>query len=177
MLALVGTGSVACSSAGTITTQGDVMVNLLDESYSPLEALGKAPVQVPTTQSVARLKLTAKDRGSEYVVIVYPDEMKGDLPFNIGTAKAVVADDNNATASKEYLEMLLRTHRLILRRRLTEANRLLAKMNDRYDLTYGSQILAGNIALLEGKLSEAQEHYQLARSLFPEGAPAKEASP
>jgi len=57
---------------------------------------------------------------------------------------------------------------LIRRGQFTEAKRLLAKVNDEYDLTYGALVLAGTIATLENKPDEAREHFRMAKSLFPE---------
>lgn len=157
----------ACHTPGTISTSPPAKAVELTSAYDPGRQLGQTPFSLPREDidTVMRYRFETEDESKEYLMLLSPDELEGELkvPLVGRSASATLV-----TAYNEYFDQILRIHRLILRGQLNEAKRLVAKVNDEYDLTYGSLVLAGNIALLENKGSEAAEHYRMARALFPD---------
>ena len=65
-----------------------------------------------------------------------------------------------------YFNLLMRAHRDILRRELDKAERVLKVLDETYDVTYGSLVLAANIAVLRGDQEKALNLYKQARQVY-----------
>lgn len=160
LLSLVG-----CKSTGKLVTTPPSAIVELSSSYEVKRSLGNTPTPVNQEDSIARYMIESEDGTREYVMILDPDSIKGDIPIPL-TSK--VRSAALVQTYNDYFDQVLRVQRLIRRGQFTEAKRLLAKVNDEYDLTYGALVLAGTIATLENKPDEAREHFRMAKSLFPE---------
>jgi len=158
-------GLSSCKTSGKIITTPPVSVQQLSSTYEPKRSLGVTPTTVDQDDSIARYMFETEAGTREYLMVISPDSIKGDIAIPLaGKAKSAYV----VTTYNDYFDQILRVQRLIRRGQFTEAKRLVAKVNDDFDLTYGALVLAGTIATLENRPEEALEHFRMAKSLFPE---------
>ena len=155
----------ACRTTGTINTAQPVQIYKLTPSYELQKSLGKPPVSLDQDDSIGRYKLEYEHAIPQYLLVVDPESVSGVLEIPSNTTDKSKSLVNNYN---QYFDEILRIHRLILRGQLTEAVRLLNKLNEIFDLTYGSMILSGVIALLEKKDAMASEYFTMAQALYPD---------
>jgi hypothetical protein len=155
----------ACSATRQVTAspQSDVLV--LTPQYAVAENLGPAPVEIITSENLARFRFERKKKAPEFLLVLFPDKLKGaiDVKLADGVAAGVAA-----VASSSYFDQVLRAHRLILRGDVDEASALITRIRAQYDDGYATSILAGNVALLKGDSVTAARQFLFAKSLLPD---------
>ena len=154
----------SCKSTGKIVTNPPAKIDQLSSSYEVKRSMGQTPTIVDQEESIARYLIETGDGSREYLVVLSPDSIKGDIVLPL-VSKAQAA--HLVSSYNDYFDQVLRIQRLIRRGQFTEAKRLISKVNDEQDLSYGVLVLAGTIATLENKPDEAAEHFRMAKSLFP----------
>jgi len=157
--------SSACSSSGRLDADPKAEITQLSSKYEVISELGQTPVGIIPEYAVQRYVFESPDTTPEYLIMIFPDEVDGDVKVPLEKAsrkKAVISTYSG------YIDLLLRSHRMVLKGQFTEAKRLITKLNDEYDLSYGALVLSGNIAALEGRDREAAEHYRMAKMLLTE---------
>lgn len=165
VITVLAAGSYGCRSTGTIEAARDTMVTQLTPKYEIQRRLGAPPVEVDVEDAVARYLLEGADGTKQFLVVIDPINLNG--PVDVDALKS--SQGNYVLRSyNQYFDETLRIHRLILRGQFSEAKRLISKTNNDYDLTYGTMILSGLIAVLENDQKLAAEHFRMAKSLYPD---------
>ncbi len=164
----------ACRGGGTIDSVDPINVTQLNTSYEIQRTLGKTPVEVEDDGNTARFLIELADGTKQYLVIIDPGTLKGKLDIQVDASKA---GNPVLYAFNQYFDELMRVHRLVLRGQFAEAKRLIVKTNNDYDLTYGTMILSGLIAVLENDQKLASEHFRMAKSLYPDDETLKDLNP
>jgi hypothetical protein len=164
----------ACRGGGTIESTDPISVTQLNTSYEIQRALGKTPVEVEEDGNTARYLVERDDGTKQYLVLIDPTALKGKLDLQVDSSKQ---GNPVLYAYNQYFDELMRVHRLVLRGQFAEAKRLIIKTNDDYDLTYGTMILSGLIAVLENDQKLASEHFRMAKSLYPDDETLKDLNP
>jgi hypothetical protein len=164
----------SCATKGTITAEPKSEILLLNGSYGVVEKLGETPVPLTSEANVARFLLNRKNQFPEYLIVMYPKQVDGQLILKTSTSEA---RSNIISAYRIYLELLLRGHRHLMRGEISQAKEVLAVVNSQFDATFGGLYLTGVIALLEGNVQDARRQIQLAKSLFPDATELQEIVP
>ena len=158
-----------CLSTGKIVTKPDATVLELDEEYSVMAELGKGAVEFESRENLARFGMFKRGpKEGEYLLVLYPNSVKGEIEIDLrGGISEVEARSEASEKYSSYFDRLLRAHRLILRGNFVNAKRLIKRIEDDFDAGYGTAVLLGNMALLQGDLDEAAKHFRVAHELRP----------
>lgn len=164
----------ACASNGVIKTTPAAELVRLDANYQVTESLGSTPVTLTDGGPISMLKLEKVSVGrfalqragspDEQLVMLFPDKLAGDLEIPLGDSKS---ETLVSTFYNPYIDHLLRAQRLVLRGDLAEARLVLERLDERFDASFGSEVLRANIALLQGDTSEAVRRFAAAKIMLP----------
>jgi len=163
-----------CQTAGQITAQKGVSFTELSPSYAEQRPIGEAPFVVEKRSRV--LRLAARDDAGNvgYLIVLDTEALDGDLPFAMPGIDRI---GEVAFAYGEYLDRVLRVQRLIRRGEFQEAKRVLARLNEEYEVTPATAILNGIVAVFENNMAVAREHFRIAKLLHPSDPQLKEWNP
>jgi hypothetical protein len=158
---------VGCSSSGSIASKDPAKISRLDNSFRLFARVGDLPLELDEEKKERILRYALKTPGEpqEYMVVLFPEHVDGVL--NLPSQGGKVYYEAGKT-NRRYLDLLLRCHRQILRGDLETAADLLDKIDAEFDISYGSLILKGNIAILRGDDEGASKMFNYARRLYPD---------
>lgn len=174
VLLLVIIPVLSCSTKGTVNSDPPAEVARLNANFATAEQLGSTPFRLMEEGNVGRYSLARKGRFPEYLILMYPQKLDGDL---ILKTENKGGQSNVTSAYRQYLDMLLRGHRHLIRGELAESKAILKVLQDNYDTTFGGLYLSGIIAMVEGDLSKAKREIQFAKSLYPGAKELQELEP
>jgi hypothetical protein len=163
---LIGLASVnACTTPASLEASQPATLTKLDQKFSVFARLGDLPVPLKEKDPVATFAIAPKGHSPEYLIMIAPAlaEGKVEIPLK-DTGDAI----ESALQYNKYLDLVLRAHRLILRGRLKEAKSLLEDLDKLYEVTFGSLVLKGNIAVLEHRWEDAAHAFDLASRVNPQ---------
>jgi hypothetical protein len=166
-LAALAFAALACSSPGKVDSEPKSDVFLLTPSYSVQENLGQGPVAVDSDANLARFRVDQADGSSEFLLALFPDKLDGTLLLKLSKSERLTETE----ASGSYFDRLLRAHRLVLKGDLDGAQKLIDRLENEFDVGYGTSVLAGNIAILRGDGAKARRHFDYAKNLLPDATP------
>lgn len=157
--------SAACAHEGIVKTDVSSNIALVDDHFKVIARLGASPRPIQKKGAVAHYAFFPQGRAPEYLLIVEPAALDGELSLDVQKNGTTVS---NVAPYHEYIDLLLRTQRQIFRGELAEAKSSILRIENRFDTTFGSLILQAFIELLENDLQLAGEHLRAARMLRPE---------
>jgi hypothetical protein len=163
-----------CSNLGTINTEPKAGVDRLSSSFGVLERLGETPVKIIEEGAVARYEFRRPGAQAEYLLVMYPQEVKGSLLLKLleGKSRGRVFDSYT-----EYVDTVMRCHRHLVRGEIKKAQELIAETNKVYGVTFATAYLAGVISLVDGRIDDAGKELRFAKALFPEAKELAELIP
>ena len=162
-------GLVACSStSGTLEAEKNSRISKLDPSFRLYARVGELPLNLEEVKNeqIVRYAVKVPGRPSEYLILVFPEATDGTLKLPVQQDKEIFEVN---TKYRRYLDRLLRAHRQILKGQLDDASQMLKEIDREFDVSYGSLVLMGNIALLKGRDDLAAKFFKFAVRLFPGG--------
>ncbi len=164
----------ACRGGASIESSDPIVVTQLNTAYEVQRSLGKVPVRIEEEGNTARYLIERAVGEKQFLLIIDPSSIKGKLDLKADQTTKGKEVDN---AYNQYFDELMRVHRLVLRGQFAEAKRLIVKTNEEYDLTYGTMVLSGLIAVLENDQKLAGEHFRMAKTLYPDDEALKGIAP
>lgn len=156
---------IGCRTSGVLDAKTPATVFTLNPELKMTAHLGRLPLPIEGDAPIERYAIQAGGGPTEYLMIVSPKKVDGNLTFPF-SQKSSTSD--SALLYHSYLDQLLRSHRMLLRGELTQALVALNELDERYQPSFGSLILRGNIHYIQGNGDEAQKYFQLARRIYPD---------
>lgn len=156
---------VSCRTAGILDASAPATVYSLNEELKVTAHLGRLPIPVEDDAPIERYALQPNGSSTEYLMVVSPHRVRGKITIPFSTSHTT---SDSAVAYHGYLDQLLRIHRSILRGDLKEALVFLDQIDERYEPSYGSLVLRGDISYLMGEGAESQRFFDLAKRIFPD---------
>lgn len=163
----------ACSGTRQVETTPKADVLILTSSYAIQENLGSAPVEIISNENIARYRLERKNKAPEFLLVLFPNKVNGPIPVKLSETDGIA----DTAVDGSYFDQLLRAHRLVLKGDLERAEKLLERIQAQYDDGYGTTILAGTIALLNGHNDDAVRQFRYAKSMIPDAPVPQDLAP
>lgn len=171
---------VSCSSTpATLTSDPISDVAKLNEKYQLVARVGSMPVTLDGRDSVVRYSLKPKGKRAIFLVIISPQSAKGEIKIPVVDANkkngkntddvSLLGYSESAVEYNEYIDLMLRAQRQILRGQIAKAKESLGYAQMKYDESYASLVLKGTIALVKGDSYLAAQLFKAADRLFSKG--------
>lgn len=159
--------SAACASPNALLIRSNVEAEVvrLNPDQGDRQSLGTTPLRLTDLHGPYVVGLTKEGYQPETLFILEGEDVRGRISFDLtSTAKA----DQTASASlSQRLDKVLKAHRAFLRGQIADAKAVIAELERESGTDFALSTLKGNIALLEGRATEAKLYYDLARDILP----------
>lgn len=153
----------SCASSAKITFKKEGEIVKLDNDFSSLGYMGKVDVLISEKEFISRFLHIPQIEPEEYIIIVDAQSASGTIeipdtkPLNINAIPIHL---------HRYFDLLLRAHRAFLKRDVEVAEQILKNLDNSFDVTYGSLVLAGNIAIFKGDKGKAATLFKKAKTIY-----------
>jgi hypothetical protein len=166
-----------CFAGGKIVVASDQEILKISPDYNVEADIGKGPVEVDTNTNLSRYAFRKNGKINSYALVIYPFNLRGEL--NLDGSDAFAAQKKileEESLYGEYLDKLLRAHRLLLQGQLDASERVIAGIEASFDSSYGTDVLRGSIALMRGQPRESLKYFERAKTFDAEAVtfPTKE---
>ena len=151
------------TKSGTLNLEKEGRVTRLDENFGTLARLGKTPIPVPKFEMVARYALKTSGRPTEFLMVVEPYLVNGEIRLPTISSNQYI---ESASQNHQYFDLLLRAQRQIAKGDYEGPTNILEKLDELYDVTFGTYLLSAKIAVIRGNMIRAHELYQKAFDLY-----------
>ena len=166
MVLLATTATLSgCFAGGKIVAASDQEVLKISSDYNVEADIGTGPVLVDTNTNLSRYAFRKNGKINSYALVIYPFSLKGELKLDANDAFAAqkkILEEESLYG--EYLDKLLRAHRLLLQGQLDASERVIANIEASFDSSYGTDVLRGSIALMRGQPRESMKYFERAKT-------------
>lgn len=158
-----------CYGQGRLASADSEEILSINKEYVVDGNEGKKPVTIDSNSNLARYAMKSNGKINSYVLIIYPFDVKGTLKIESDedfVRKKEITEEDSLYG--DYLDKLLRAHRMLLQGQVDASERMIAGIETRFEAGYGTDILRGSISMLRGNAADGFKYYGRAKALVPE---------
>jgi hypothetical protein len=146
----------------------DADVTRLNPEQGEAQSLGPTPLRLADVHGTYVLKLSRPGYVSQLMILTEAETAQGSVKLSL---TKLGADGEPVPGLGRRLDLALRAHRAFLRGHFGEMKALLQLLETQGGagaVDFATLVLEGNLALVEGRITEAGQYYARAKALVPE---------